>query len=425
MIQTQVLNRVLNSKDLSLITLNNLTRDYFSDYSYEYDFIINHYNTYNTVPDMETFVSKFPSFDVIKVQENDKYLVEELYKDKFFRDLVSTVSSLKSDVSQKDVDAAKQKIIDLTTSFSATTGVSATDIFEDTSRYDEYLDRVNNYNQYFISTGFPELDELIGGWDRHEEYATIFARTGNGKSWILDKMSIAAAEQGLNVGLYSGEMSTSKVGYRLDTLASGISNFGLSKGNIGVQNSYKKYLDDIPNRFRGHYWVATPNDFGGSVTVSALQAFVERYDIDILFIDQHSLLDDQHNAKISHERAANISRDIKKLQTLKRIPIITAVQQNRTKTDEGVNTTHIALSDRIAQDSTVILGLETKEEEMTISITKCRDAGTGKQLKYDVDFDKGIFAYIPDSDNEEDTEEMLYQHNSFTDEPSALPPWES
>jgi hypothetical protein len=42
MIQLQVLNRIINDQDSSILLLNNLTQEYFSDYPNEYNFIKNH-----------------------------------------------------------------------------------------------------------------------------------------------------------------------------------------------------------------------------------------------------------------------------------------------------------------------------------------------------------------------------------------------
>lgn len=75
--------------------------------------------------------------------------------------------------------------------------VQGTDILHDTSRYDSYVERMSNFNQFFISTGFKELDDLIGGWDRQDELATVIARLNNGKSWVILKMALAAAQQGI------------------------------------------------------------------------------------------------------------------------------------------------------------------------------------------------------------------------------------
>ena len=94
-----------------------------------------------------------------------------------------------------------------------------------------------------MSTGFIELDRIIGGIDLKEENMVIAARTGQGKTWTLLKIAAEAAKQGLTVGLYSGEMSERKVGYRIDTMRSHISNWKLTHGIVDVQPEYEKYIN--------------------------------------------------------------------------------------------------------------------------------------------------------------------------------------
>ena len=240
---------------------------------------------------------------------------------------------------------------------SSATHLDSVDILKDTSRYDAYIDKLENLDSYFVTTGLKELDELLGGgWDRQEELATIVARTNMGKTWLLLKSAIAAAEQGLNVGLYSGEMSEDKIGYRVDSLVSHISNGAITHGNDSVRREYTEFIDKLKNGLiKGSLKVLTPAMISGTAGVTALRAFIEKEKLDMLCIDQHSLLDDDRHAKNPVERASNISKDLKNLQVLKRIPIITVSQQNRASTDNGLNTTMIAQSDRIGQDSTVVL----------------------------------------------------------------------
>ena len=206
------------------------------------------------------------------------------------------------------------------------------------------------------------------------------------------------------MGLYSGEMSARKVGYRLDTLISHISNSGIIKGYRDFQNDYKRFIDELPNKYTGSLKVLTPTMIDGPAGVTALRAFIEREELDILFIDQHSLLDDDRKAKTPVEKASNISRDLKNLQVLKQIPIISVSQQNRSNTEKGTGLEHIAQADRIGQDSTIVIFLENKDDEFTLSLVKSRDSANGKKLKYNIDFDKGIFEYIPE---EKDVKEEL------------------
>ena len=148
-------------------------------------------------------------------------------------------------------------------------------------------------------------------------------------------------------------------------------------------------------------------------TVDTLVSFVEKYNLDILFIDQQTLLTDKNRARTSFEKAANISKDIKMLQVRKHIPIITVTQQNRTSVDENsfAGTEHIGQSDRIGQDSTTILGISQKDGIMTIHIVKARDGGTGKTLNYEIDLDTGKFEYIKE---ENEMEEISTDSGTFT-----------
>lgn len=416
MIQLQVLNKVLETKESSLLSLNNIDSSFFSDYKDEFNFINNHINTYGNVPDIETFINRFPNFEVIKVTESDDYLIDELFRDKSKRLLASNFNKVRDLVMKGKTDQAVELYINSTDSIIKAKHIDSVDILKDTSRYDAYIERCNDYGKYYVKTGFSELDQIIGGWDRQEELATIAARTNMGKTWILLKVATAAVEQGLKVGIYSGEMSARKVGYRIDTLLSHISNAGITKGNADLQTEYKRYIEKLPNMFKGDIKVLTPDIIGGPAGVTALRAFIEKEDLDMLCVDQHSLLEDDRHARNPVEKAANISKDLKNLQVLKHIPIISVSQQNRSSTENGVGTEHIAQSDRIAQDSTIVLFFEQKDGIMTLHLVKSRDSANMKNLSYAIDLDKGIFQYLPEEDNALDGQGCEDLRNEFEEE---------
>lgn len=399
MIQLQVLNKLLTEQDSSLLILNNIDESFFSDYTNEYKFIKQHLDLYGKIPDVITFLDKFPNFDIIKVSEDSNFLIDELYRDKNKRFLAKIFNKVRNLLNEGKTDEAMQIYMNAQSEVASAKHLDTVDILKDTSRYDAYLDRCNDYNKFYIKTGFPELDEIIGGWDRQEELATIAARTNMGKSWLLLKCAIAAMEQGLTVGIYSGEMSERKVGYRIDTLISHISNSGIIRGNRELQNTYKKFIDSLSTKYKGTIKILTPAMIGGPAGVQALRAFIEKENLDILCVDQHSLLEDDRHAKNAVDKASNISKDLKNLQVLKKIPIIAVSQQNRASTENGVDTTHIAQSDRIAQDSTIIIFFEQKDGMMTMSLVKSRDSANMKKLNYAIDLDKGIFTYVPEEGN--------------------------
>ena len=415
MIQLQVLNKILSTKDSSLIVLNNLTDDYFSEYKDEFNFILNHLNTYGNIPDIETFVSNFPKFQLLNVSENDAFLLTELIKDRNSRHLATTFNNIRKLFINDKLDEAFNVYKKSLDDFKDAVTLTSVDILKDTSRYNAYIERTQDFSKYYIKTGFKELDAIIGGWDREEELATIVARTNYGKSWILLKCAAAAAEQGLNVGLYSGEMSERKVGYRIDTLIGHIANGSLVHGNPSIQVEYKKYIDSL-SKIPGSIKVLTPQMINGPAGVNALKLFIQKEHLDILFIDQHSLLEDDRHAKNPVERASNISKDLKNLQVMQKIPIISVSQQNRASTENGVDTTMVSQSDRIAQDSTCIIFIERKDDIMKLVLVKSRDSENGKSLSYQVDLNLGKFTYIPDeNDLAAQSKEISDEVNEYED----------
>ena len=400
MIQLQVLNKILATGDTSILLLNNLNDDFFSDYREEYRWIKNHIDLYGNCPDIHSFINKFPDFDVIQVNETSRYLIDELYQDYNKRKLAKVFNRVRDLINQDKIDEAMAVYTNAATDVVQSTHLDSVDIFHDTSRYNDYIEKCTSLDKYYIKTGFPELDEMTGGWDRLEEYATIVARPGVGKSWVLHKVALAAAEQGLTVGIYSGEMSENKVGYRIDTLISKISNSAIMRGNDSIQLEYKKHMEQLPTRFKGTIKVLTPAMINGAASVTTLRAFIEKEKLDMLCVDQHSLLEDDRKARNPVDKAANISRDLKNLQVLKHIPIITVSQQNRNTVDESVGkTANVAQSDRIAQDSTILIYLTQKDGVLTLDLAKARDTVNNRQIQYAIDLNKGLFEFIPNDTN--------------------------
>lgn len=398
-IQLQFLNWLIQSGDYSLLVINNITDEFFSDYKNEFNFIKEHLDNYGCIPDKTTFLDKFPDFDLVEIHESSDYLIDALFEDKDKRFLASTFNKIRNLLNEGKTEDAMLLYSTASEEAVKARHLDSVDIIQDTSRYDDYLDRVSNYNKYYVKTGFKELDELIGGWERNEELATIVARPGVGKSWVLLKCAVAALEQGLRVGIYSGEMSEKKVGYRFDTIVGHISNYAITKGNDSVQVDYQRYIEGLKDRFKGCLKVLTPSMINGPAGVTALRAFIEKEKLDVLCVDQHSLLEDDRKARTPVEKASNISKDLKNLQVMKHIPIIAVSQQNRESTETGLDVSLVAQSDRIGQDSTVVIFITQNDGIMTLTLAKSRDSETGKKLSYAVDLNKGIWSYLPEQNN--------------------------
>lgn len=406
MIQLQFINFLLKTKDKSLISLNNLNEDYFSDYRAEYRFIENHIEKYDRIPDTETFLDKFRDFDIVEVNESESYLITALIDDYNTRQLQYTFNKISPLIQAGRVDDAIDIFKNTATQINTGVSFKSIDILRDTTRFDEYVERTKNHSQYFFSTGFKELDAIIGGIDRTEDIVVVVARPGIGKSLVSLKMAIAAAQEGLKVGLYSGEMSVSKVGNRADTMIGHINNGGITHGNEIFLEQYKEYMRKLPDMFEGQIRVITPDMIDGIADVNTLKVFIEKENLDVLVVDQISLLEER-KGRTEAEQTANIMKQLKYLQTLERIPMIVVSQQNREKNEGGeLDLTQVAGSDKVGRYATVVLFLEKKDNIMKIHIVKSRDNASGQTLSYEVDINKGYYVFIPE-DGQQVSEEIV------------------
>ena len=420
--QLQILNLLLNKKDTSLLSI--LDSKQFFQYKNEFNFIFNHYKQYQQIPDIQSFLKVFPDFEVIQVTESKEYLLKTLnneYNEEF---LAKTFNSIRDLLLKGKTEDAMTVLSKAASKVDSSKQFEALDILTDISRYDEYIDKCNNFEDHFVSTGFKELDASFGGGiDRDNAYFVISARPGVGKTLVMIKFITAAVQKGLRVGLYEGEMTANKIAGRFDTMISHISNSAINHGGSHVANKYKTYLEELRKNTKGDFFVLNRDMIReDKMTVDVLRSFVDKYELDMLFVDQISLLDSTSWSSKSFEQVAEISRDLKKLQVQKHIPIVVASQQNRDKIEDGsfAGTQNISMSDRIGQDATEVIYISKKDNIMTFNIAKARDGCKKYTMSYDVNIDKGEFTYIPDEDDLQESNKVFTPSTEFTQDDSFI-----
>ena len=398
MVSLQILNKIISTKDISIITDNNLTIDYFLEYEDEYSFIKEHFDNYKNVPDTETFINKFPDFELLEVNESDRYLVDAIREEYLYSKSVPVIKKaaelLKSD-SNEASRYLQSELVNLTPNYTT----PYVDIIHSNSRVEMFEDKCNNKDKWFIPTGFEELDDIIYGWQCGEEFVVIFARTGIGKSWVLVKTVQHAWEIGKNVGYVSPEMSADKIGYRFDTLNNHFSNMALVRGDkskvsIDEYRQYNEKLAEHNNRIL----VSTPMDFNKQVTVGKLRTFVQANNLDMLAIDGITYMTDERYKRGDNKTTSltNISEDLMALSCELKIPILVVVQSNRGGTEKDTpDLEDIRDSDGIAHNATKVISLNQKEEALVMKIKKNRDGKIGDKLTYLWDIDLGEFTWMP------------------------------
>lgn len=407
MVQLQILNRVLDTKDMKLLVENNLTEEYFIEYPDEYAFIKNHFDTYGKVPDIETFMSNFQDFELIEVNESDRYLVDTIREEYLYSKSVPVIKHaaelLKGDANEAS-RYLQSELVNLTPNYTT----PFVDIIQDDNRYNVFASKAANRESWLISTGFEELDDIVGGWQQGEEFVVIVARTGIGKSWVLVKSMEHAWSIGKNIGYVSPEMSADKIGYRFDTLHEHYSNTALLRGagDTISPEQYDKYFEKLQKR-DNKFLVSTPKDFNNKVTVSKLRTFVTANNLDILAIDGITYMSDERYKRGDNKTTSltNISEDLMQMSLELGIPVLVVVQSNRGGVDkETPELEDIRDSDGISHNATKVISLSRKGEALSLTIKKNRDGRTGDKLTYIWDIDEGRFQWIP-SDEDEAPEE--------------------
>ena len=406
MVAWQILSKVLETKDISIIEQNDLTVDYFNEFEPEYNFIIGHYKQYGNVPDKQTFQFKFPDDEILEVTETDRYLIDTL-REEYLYFKSTPVAQKYAELLKTDANQASAYLASMLPSLQPNYGVTGVDIVATArKRYEEYQKRKNNQEDFFFTCGLEELDELIHGIQKKEELIVLVARTNEGKSWILEKMCTHVWNLGFNVGYISPEMGDMSIGYRFDTLQRNFSNKELmwGKGSDIDDNAYLQYIEELEKR-ENHFVIAQPKDFkgAGGVTVSKIRNWVTSNHISLVGIDGIVYLSDEraHKGDTLALALQHISEDLMTLSVELEVPVVVVVQANRgaiNKEDENAmpELENIKDSDGISHSASKVISLrQTKERVLKLQVKKQRFGGVGGMLSYKWDINTGTFTFIP------------------------------
>lgn len=428
LVQLQIISKILQSKDATILDEYMLTNDMFVGYENEIQYITEHIEKYGNVPDEVTFLGQFPEFDITEVTESDRYLVNTIREEYLYYKTARVINKV-AELTKEDSNVAVEYMLDELPNLEPNYDIGGVDIIHNAEgRLDKYREVKANPNQWFLESGFKELDDEIHGLQRGEELFVIVARTNNGKSWVLTKMCAHIWKTGYNVGYMSPEMSADSIGYRFDTLIKNFSNRGLTWGKDEVsEDDYKDYIDGLKDS-KNKFIVATPRDFGNKVTVRKLKNWIKQYKLDVIAIDGITYLSDERYTRGDSKNTSltNISEDLMSLSVEMNVPIIVVVQANRSgvigEDDEGTpELESIRDSDGIAHNASKVLSIRQKKNNvLEMGVKKNRGGKVGSKVTYSWSINTGEFVYIPYEESvarkpKDDTEKVKQKYNDKSD----------
>jgi len=417
MIELQLLNYVLQYASINLLVQNNITPEKFStSYQNEAVFIYNHYNKYGKVPDRATMLEHFEDFDIIDVDESEKYLVEKFRETLIYRLQLDAANdwgeALADPDSEKSLKVIKDKLNEIENiNVGNTVGV---DIIKQTDRFGRYKEALHNPTVTGIPTKIKHLDAIIHGI-LNNDLTVIAARTNQGKSFIGLKIAENIWTQNKRVLFYSGENSVLNTGYRFDTLYKNFSNSGLMFGHPDLKNSrteedYEKYIEELKNN-ENPFVVVTPSELNGErLGVQKMKALNEIYKPDIIFLDQLSLMKDDRAQMGTKERLkySHIMEDLRLFIESNHVPVVVMSQTSRNNTidDNGIlkpaRIEHLSESDGVGQNATKVITFAVNEGILNMMVRKNTNGEKERGFKMIWDIDTGVFDEFKEPEEMED-----------------------
>lgn len=261
-------------------------------------------------------------------------------------------------------------------------------------RQEKYLKTSNDPNA-FIPTGFKEIDAIIGGWSKSGELASILARMGMGKTWLLIYSCITAWSAGFKCGFVSIEMGKDDIGYRMDTLISGISNSALRRGDAVDMKQYNAYIESLKGK--SGILLRGKKDFKGHITPTKIRNWIETQKLDIVFLDGISYIENERvNAGNKSEASSttDVAEDLMSVSTDTHCPIIVTHQANRSGADKSQNPGLESArgSDGVNINASFVASVAYPEDShrvLCLEVLKCRYGLTGTKFNYNWDPDRG------------------------------------
>ena len=373
--EQSVLGAVLLDSSYLNIALNILPNNdffYLPDNKIIYETIINMFSSGKKI-DYVTVLENLP-VDSAKKNELKNYMLDivqivpsisniesyaKIIQDKYeLRSLISLAreilqESTSSESTDKLLDFAEQKIIDIRNKKSSKSIVSANDILAEMLISIDKLNSNGKINSGIL-TGFKDLDSIISGLNC-SDLILIAARPGMGKTSFALNIAKCVSEQNKTI-FFSLEMNKEQLMSRVLSMESKIPCSKLKNGDLGTKefdkitkstnylSNCKLYIDDSPK-----------------ITVNEIKAKIRRLgNVSIAIIDYLQLISSSRQVSNRVQEISEITRQLKIMAKELNIPVICLSQLSRAseqRIDHRPLLSDLRDSGSIEQDADIVIML--------------------------------------------------------------------
>lgn len=288
--------------------------------------------------------------------------IEEYIKQKSLMEVCFAIADKVTNERMDEVLSAPDEMREaLAFSFDDNVGL---DIFDEASEDDLY-DHLHN-SDFVVSTGLDTIDDLIEGGFHEKTLTLIMAETNMGKSLMMGSLAKNNAQQGKKVVYITCEMSEFKIGERILANSFDISTKDIKKlTRDKFSDCFKRARANMAGKFVVKEYPT------GVATISHIRNFIKELELkkkftpDIIYIDYIGIM-----ASISNNKSDNtytvqkrITEEVRRLAVELGIPIVSAVQTNRTGMGkEELDLTNTSDSIGTAFTADIIIAVTQTEE---------------------------------------------------------------
>ena len=326
-----------------------------------------------------------------------------------FRTIADVLTRSSGELDNDDVEKAISTLQSgLTEATKQTSKLRDFDIIQDweerLAKYNEMRENPNALRG--IPTGFHGLDQITQGF-RPQQFVVLVGEPKRGKSLFELIMANAAHYSGRTPLFVSFEMSVQEQLSRWDALRAKVDYNNVLTGNLS--NAEMDRIERQMLLAKNMHPFIMSEDSTSLTTVSALDAKVQEFRPDALYVDGGYLMDDDNGEpKGSPQALTNITRSMKRLAQKWDIPVVLTTQvlswKLGNKKTRAITADSIGYTSSFVQDADLVLGVERNPDADDQSIIRVVEARTAPRGEVHVAWDWSTMDFMELHQGEDSSE---------------------
>lgn len=406
-----LVTRIIETGNLKAVIARKILSDFFllPETRQAYNYILKHYQKFNTTPSMELFRDKFRAFPLRSTNDSVEVICDEIRRNKLYVDMAEMMEeALKYNRTDpyEALDHLRGQMASLTSQHIVTRDSDITK--EIAQARDDYMRAKEGEGLIGVPWPWPKLNEVTLGV-QNGEVVYFYGRPKSGKTWWLIASAVEAFKKGRRPLLISKEMPTEQIRRRVLAVFTKVDYSALRTGKLPPQEE-KRFFDDLEAFAENPPFILSGDDEdkGGVMSVGAK---IKEYSPDIVYLDGVYLMhDDRTNKRTTDwQGVSHITQDLKRLAKQMDIPIVGTTQGNRASAkSKGDNKEETAFSDAFVQDADYLIRIiyeksHEEDREAIITIPAIREAA-GCTFTVNAKFASDLSQkYSAESDEDADT----------------------